>query len=67
MKHRVTVIEESSSIARDFKEAMIKAIDNRFKEYFVFSVSNKDLLLAATSLPRFKTGFIERDDDILIA
>lgn len=67
MSHRIKQIKESSNIASDFKAAMIKAIDNRFKDYFVFGETNKDLILAAITLPRIKTSFIAQDDNIIYA
>lgn len=65
MRLRISRIEEKSSISRDFKEAMLKAIDKRFKSYFTFENSNMDLLLAAVSLPRIKTSFIGNDEHII--
>lgn len=71
MKHRIKSIPENNKdgskihLVIDFKTAMFSAIDSRFKNYFLFDVSNKDLLLAAITLPRTKTHFIEKDDDII--
>lgn len=65
MKHRIEKITENSNIARDFKNAMLKAIDFRFKNYFKVDDSMKDLLLAAATLPRFKTNFFEDDEHIM--
>lgn len=67
MKHRIDQIDDSTStLTRDFKAAMLSAIDKRFEHYFVFTQCNKDLLLAAVSLPRFKISYIARDDDRII-
>lgn len=65
MKHRITEINETAPLVKDFKAAMLDAIDSRFKNYFLFEDINKDMLLAAITLPRFKAGFIEKDDDII--
>lgn len=65
MKHRIERIEETSPIVRDFKSAMIQAIDSRFRGYFSFDASNKELLLASITEPKIKTNFIENDDDLL--
>lgn len=67
MRHRVAQIDTSITLARDFKKAMLGAIDKRFSQYFVFAESNKDLLLAAVSFPRIKINFIKEDDDIIVA
>lgn len=44
---------------------MLKAIENRFASYFLFEESNKDLLLAAITIPSIKTSFIKEDDNII--
>lgn len=65
MKDRITKIKENGPLIKDFKAAMLKAIDHRFKNYFLFGESNKDLLLASITLPRIKTSFIQHDDDLI--
>lgn len=67
MRHRISRIEEDSDIGRDFKKAMLSAINKRFENYFVFGDSNRDLLLAALTLPRVRTNFIAEDEDIIYA
>lgn len=67
MKQHIEKIDEKLKIARDFKNAMLKAIDFRFKSYFSFNEQNNDLLLASVSLPRMKTNFIEKNEDIIYA
>lgn len=67
MKHRIEQLDEKSNIARDFKSAMLKAIDFRFKKYFKIDDTNKDLILAAITLPRVKTNFIANDEHIIYA
>lgn len=65
MKNRVEKINEMSPLIKDFKRAMLDSINYRFKNIFLFDEHNKDLLLAAITLPRIKTSFIEHDDDII--
>lgn len=72
MKLRTSLIEESNNIVRDFKNILIKIIDKRFGHYLEINASNKTLLLAAVTHPRFKSSFImdkENEDfvkDILV-
>lgn len=65
MRHRVTQMPNTPNIARDFKESMLKAIDDRFKNYFLFEDSNEDLLLASVTLPSVKVRFIKEDEHII--
>lgn len=65
MKHRVAQMPDTPTIARDFKKAMLNAIDDRFKNYFIFNDENKDLLLASITLPHVKVSFIADDDNII--
>lgn len=71
MKTRIATIEENNKdgtkihLIKDFKTAMLDAINSRFKNYFLFEDFNKDLLLAAITLPHIKTRFIKNDDDII--
>lgn len=58
MKMRVSLIEENNNIIRDFKNTLTRLIDKRFGNYFEFSTTKTDFLLAAATLPRFKTNFI---------
>lgn len=67
MKRRIEQIDETANVARDFKTAMLQAIDNRFKDELSINEKNKDYILASVSLPRIKTNFIEKDDDISYA
>lgn len=59
------MIDGSTNIARDFKAAMMKAIDNRFVKYLLFQDTNQDMLLASIATPRIKTNFIADDDNIM--
>lgn len=70
MKSRIENIKEMSNnkpepLMKDFKSAMLQAINFRFTSYFLFDVTNKDLLLASVTLPNIKTNFIKDDDDII--
>lgn len=65
MKHRIEQMDEKINIGRDFKLAMLKAIDFRFKNYFFVNDTNKDLLLASASLPRIKCNFLSNDEHII--
>lgn len=59
MKTRISQLRETNNIIKDFKELILNLIDNRFKNYFKYNELNKDLILSAASLPRYKTTFIE--------
>lgn len=71
MKHRIAQVPEKNkdglpiNLVTDFKTALLSTIENRFKNCFLFEESNKELLLAAISTPRFKGSFIEKDDDLI--
>lgn len=67
MKHHVSQLSESSNIVRDFKTCMLKVINERFNKYLSFAEVDKDLILAAITMPQFKTNFIASDDDIIFA
>lgn len=66
MKHRVQGVDETSNTSKEFKNAMLKGIEARMQKYIDFD-ANDDLLLASLSLPRIKSTFIEKDDDIIRA
>lgn len=55
MKGRIQQIDDSSNIAKDFKNAMLDAIKNRTQQYIDIH-RNEDLLLAALSLLRVKAN-----------
>lgn len=65
MYQRVEEAATVSNIGRDFKTLMLKLIKNRFSENFKFNSSNKDFILSAVSLPRFKMTFLKNDEDKL--
>lgn len=63
MKTHISRLIDSNNIVRDFKATILKLIDTRFGSYFEYNASNKDFLLAAVTLPRFKMNFIADDAD----
>lgn len=63
MKLRILQIEDSNNIVKDFKSIILKIIDARFGKMFDYSLSNKDFILSAVTLPRFKVNFILYDAD----
>lgn len=63
MKTHIARLTDSNNIIRDFKATLLKLIDVRFSSYFKYDASNKDFILAAVSLPRYKTSFIQNDED----
>lgn len=62
MKHELTQLD-GGNIMKACRDAMLAAVDKRFKHYFKICHSNSELLLAAASNPRFKFDFIESDSD----
>lgn len=62
MKHELTELE-GGNIMKACRDAMLAAVEKRFKSYFRINYSNFELLLAAASNPRFKFDFIESDLD----
>lgn len=62
-KRRISNIEDSNNIVKDFKALILKLIETRFGKYFEYSTSNKDFILSAASLPRFKANFILGDEN----
>lgn len=65
MKHLINEIKETHPITKDFKTAMLEAIEGRFRKYYLFDSRSSDLLLAAVTIPRIKTSFIADDDHII--
>lgn len=60
MKHHVEKVN-GNSIANQFKKSMIEVINSRFGNYMLISESNRDLLLATVTLPKFKCNFVSND------
>lgn len=63
MRQRIEDATPVSNIGRDFKNLMLKLIDNRFSKTLDFNLSNKDFILSAVSLPKFKLNFIKNNGD----
>lgn len=66
MQHHVSK-QSGRSIVNEFKRAMLKVINNRFEDNLKVNEDNRDLVLAAASLPRFKIFCFESEDDQRIA
>lgn len=66
MKHRISMLDGRSSLL-EMKRAMLEVIRKRFDPMMKIATENRELLVAAISQPRFKTAFIENEDDVRIA
>lgn len=62
MKHHISG-SNVRPISREFAQTMLNIVDQRFESYFKFNEDNRELILAAITLPRFKLNFIRSDDD----
>lgn len=51
------------NVLKTCRDTMLTVIDKRFKLFYKIDDSNKELILASISVPRFKTDFVERDID----
>lgn len=60
MRHHVSILNGSNLIL-NFKNTMLSAISERCSSIMEISESNRDLVLAAISVPLFKTQFIMDD------
>lgn len=65
MKHRLQSID-GGPVLKTFHDTMLKIIDRRFEMYFKFTESNRELLLAMSSNPKFKTDNIESDTNCIV-
>lgn len=66
MKHQLENLD-GGNVLKQCRDTMLKAVDKRFKSFFKVEYSNRELLLASVSTPRFKTDFIEKASDCAIA
>lgn len=66
MRHHICT-QSTRPIAKEFSQIMLKMIDKRFKNHFKFDRENKELILAAVTLPKFKCDFIQDDNDLRFA
>lgn len=65
MKARIEELVENNNLIKDFKSIMLNVIDKRFARYLRCNAENKEFILSAVSMPRYKTSFIgDRDDKI---
>lgn len=64
MKHHLQNLD-GGSLLNTCRDSMLKVINKRFSSFFEINDSNKTLLLASISVPRFKSNFIEREVDCL--
>lgn len=62
MKYRLETLE-GGNVLKACRDVMLNVIEKRFHSYFKIDYSNRENLLSAVSLPRFKTNFIEGDTD----
>lgn len=66
MKHDITRVE-GGNLTQCLKEAMLKVIEKRFSKFFKFDDTNRELVIAAVTMPKFKTDFIQYDSDVDMA
>lgn len=67
MKHHVSKLSQTTTIMLDFKQCMLSVIDKRFDKYFPLTDIDKDLVVAAVTVPQFKTNFLPSDEEIIFA
>lgn len=58
MKFRISEVA-GGNLTETFKRLLLEAIAKRFDTYFHIMETNRELLLAAMTLPQFKSNFIE--------
>lgn len=66
MRHRIMSLD-GGNVLKDFQESMINVLRRRFTNYFNITETNRDLVVAAISTPRFKLSFIEQDSQCKMA
>lgn len=62
MKYKITSLD-GSSLMQAFKKTALEVIDKRFSRYLNVNETTRDLVIAAVSIPQFKTDFIENVSD----
>lgn len=67
MNHHIENLRETSNIIKDFKKCMLEIIKERFSKYLSIEAADYDLVLAAITLPQYKTTFIASDEAIIYA
>lgn len=66
MRHKVNEVD-GGTCTKSFKEAMLKVIDRRFKNYLEINECSRELVVAAICIPRFKADFIEDEFEVDVA
>lgn len=67
MKRRILEIEDTGNIIKDFKSIILTQIDARFSKYLEYNSTNKDFILSAVTLPRYKINFISSVENKIFA
>lgn len=62
MEHRISLLE-GGNLLNHFRTIALQIITDRFGEYMQINDSNRELVLAAVSHPRFKTDFIRTQEN----
>lgn len=57
MKHRIQMAT-GGRLLKHFQDTMLNAVERRFHNYFKIDATNTELIVAALSVPRFKSSFI---------
>lgn len=62
MKFRISSLQ-GGNLLKAFKKTALEVINKRFERYFIINDRSRALVLAAVSLPHFKTSFLESPID----
>lgn len=62
MKYKISSLQ-GGNLLQAFKKTALDVINKRFSRYCNVNEATRDLVLAAISIPQFKTGFIENVPD----
>lgn len=65
MKHHLKSIE-GGTVLKHCRDVMLNVIDKRLHLFYCISESNRNLLLATASLPKFKLNFIENEIEFIM-
>lgn len=66
MKYKVSALQ-GGNLLQSFRKTALDAINKRFSKYMLVNEVSRSLVLAAVSIPQFKTSFIESVVDQRIA
>lgn len=61
--HISTLSEATNPILQAFKKSALRVLKKRFDQYIKIDFESRDIVLAALSHPKFKTTYIEKDED----